>query len=159
MTAQAQAKAPSKMERAKALYAEVFSKGYDLEGKSQRKVFTERAMAEIGLTKNGANTYFQNLSNANRGQALYKYNKAAPKSTPPAEADNDGLPPTVNVPSRNDVEHAEQQVAGVIADLTHRWKVQNEAGVIVNSFTSRDKARKYVEMGNNLTIIDSKASA
>lgn len=69
----------TKMDQAKVIYDEVYgNKDYDLQGKSQRAVFIERAMDEAGLTDAGARSYLQNLRNVHvHGKSLYEYNKRA----------------------------------------------------------------------------------
>jgi len=145
-----EAKAPSKMDICKALYAEVFAPGYDLGGKSQRAVFIKRAQEEKGMTKNGANTYYQNISNATRGKGLYKYNKyvgkagskSEAKATPgaaPAEAGLD-LPGGPAV-TKTDVKNAELQAAKTATDLTLRWQLL-DGEEVVNSFATRNEAKK-----------------
>lgn len=149
----AEAKAPSKMDICKELYAEVFAKGYDLGGKSQRAVFIARAIAEKGMTKNGANTYYQNISNAQRGKGLYKYNKYVGKAgSKPAEAkapvagkaEEAGLDlPGTGAPvvSKADIKNAEEQATKTATDLTLRWQLLNGEEV-VNSFATRNEAKK-----------------
>ena len=73
----------SKMQLAQAIYDEVYGEGYDLDGKSPRAAFIERAKDEVCLTANGASTYHQNIRNAKvNGKGLYEYNKyhGKPKS-------------------------------------------------------------------------------
>lgn len=68
-----------KIDQAKALFDKIMDPKFVLpEGKSHRGLFMEQAMAEIGLSKSGANTYFQNLKNEAETGDRYKY---APKST------------------------------------------------------------------------------
>lgn len=50
----------TKMDQARDLYRQIVAKPAP-EGHTHRGVFMERAQAEIGLTKSGANTYFQKL--------------------------------------------------------------------------------------------------
>lgn len=72
-------KAPSKMELSRPLFNEIHAEGYVLsEGsKSARSEFVTRAQKELGLTKAGAATYFQNLSNEKAGKPLYGTKKKA----------------------------------------------------------------------------------
>lgn len=147
-------KAQSKMQRAKALYDEVFSAGYDLGGKSQRQVFKARAIAEIGMTDAGANTYFQNISNEKAGKGLYKYNKTEKKPGAEAPANTEG-----NMPGTSNKAPTKAQVAAAQADLTKRWQVQNPKGKLVNSFGTKKAAEEYAEAGpKGMKVIDSKAS-
>lgn len=163
-TATTEPKLPSKMERCKALYDEVFAPGYDLEGKSQRAVFIKRAIEELGMSKNGANTYYQNISNAKRGQPLYKYNRYEGKGSrtegeegkkPEAKEDTGlGLPP-VAAPTKSQVKAAESTAMGSARDLSQRWQLKNPEGVVVNSFSSRDKVKRaVVAAGEGFTWAD-----
>lgn len=158
----AEAKAPSKMDLCAKLYEEVFAKGYDLEGKSQRAVFIRRAIAELSMTKNGANTYYQNLSNAARGQGKYKYNKYVSKAGSKADAaekvgaGDAGLDlPGSGKPSKGQIAEAEKGLAKTTLDLTQRWQVLDGTEV-VNSFATRSAAKKAAVDG--LTWVDSQAS-
>ncbi len=151
-----EAKAPTKMELAKKLYDEIYGAGYDLEGKSQRQVFIARAQAEIGLTKAGANTYFQNLSNEARGQGRYKYNtyEAKPKAEGTAGGSEADLPGS-KAPTKAAVRKAEAQVT---ADLTKRWVVWNtKKDMAVNSFGTKKAADEYAAQVKGLEVRDSKA--
>lgn len=74
-TATAQ-KEPTKMELAKGLYGRVTAKAAP-EGSSHRGIFIEMAMQEIGLSKAGANTYFQNLKSEAAGEGRYPYSPAS----------------------------------------------------------------------------------
>ena len=118
----------SKMQLAIQLYNEIFAPGYKLDGKTQRAVFIERAITEIEMTKNGASTYYQNISNkVNKGMKLYHYNK----------------------PTKKTVDKAEKQAVETAAQLEqHRWYVVNEAGEEVNSFESRNKAQVFAKDNN-----------
>lgn len=84
-------KAPTGMDIAKTIYAEVTAQGYVLpEGiKSVRQAFIQRAISEGGLTKNGASTYYQNLQNAANGKKLYSYTPKK-KTAVAAEVPNAG---------------------------------------------------------------------
>lgn len=154
-------KAKSKMAECKELYDEVFAKGYDLGGKSQRAVFIARAQAEKGMTKSGANTYYQNLSNAARGKPLYKYNKyvgkAGSKSSEAPKNDAEaGLDlPGATSPTKASIKAAELQAGKTTADLTQRWQVLDD-GEVVNSFSTRNAAKKAATGG--LTWVDSQAA-
>lgn len=70
-------KEPSKMERARALYVSLKADGVVIpEGSSIRKEFISKAQVAIadggiGLTKNGAITYYNNLQNEAKGKPLY----------------------------------------------------------------------------------------
>lgn len=72
-------KEPTKMDRARALFKSLKADGVVIpEGSSVRKEFISRGIAEVGLTKNGAITYYNNLQNEAAGKALYiKPKKAA----------------------------------------------------------------------------------
>ncbi len=50
----------TKMDQARDLYREIVAKAAP-EGSTHRGIFMDRAQVEIGLTKSGANTYFQKL--------------------------------------------------------------------------------------------------
>lgn len=70
-------KAPSKMDKARALYNSLKDPAYVVpEGSSVRKEFISKASVPvadggIGLTKNGAITYYNNLQNEAKGKPLY----------------------------------------------------------------------------------------
>lgn len=123
-------KQTSKMQQAIVLFNEINTRGYQLNGKTQRAVFIERAMQEVGLSKNGAATYFQNISNkVNKGMKLYHYNKPAKKVT------------------KSTVKAAEEQVLLALPLLEkHRWMAIDENGVEVNSFTVRSKAQEFAKV-------------
>lgn len=73
-------KAPSKMDKARDLYNKLKADDFTVpEGSSIRKEFISAAQANIGLTKNGAITYYNNLQNEAKGKPLYI--KPAPKAT------------------------------------------------------------------------------
>lgn len=73
-------KAPSKMDKARELFLKLKDADYTIpEGSSIRKEFISAAIANIGLTKNGAITYYNNLQNEAKGKPLYI--KPAPKAT------------------------------------------------------------------------------
>lgn len=73
-------KAPSKMDKARELYVKLKDADYTVpEGSSIRKEFISAAIANIGLTKNGAITYYNNLQNEAKGKPLYI--KPAAKAT------------------------------------------------------------------------------
>lgn len=73
-------KAPSKMDKARELFLKLKEDGYVVpEGSSIRKEFISAAIANIGLTKNGAITYYNNLQNEAKGKPLYI--KPAAKAT------------------------------------------------------------------------------
>lgn len=158
------AKEPTKMDRAKILFAEVFSRDYELNGDSQRKVFIARSQAEIGLSKAGANTYFQNLSNQSRGKSLYEYNKYAGKGAAKPEAaeggDAGGLPGQATKPTKAAVAAAEKKTVVTAVDLGKRWQIQNPKGVAVNSFGTKKAAEEYVAQVPKLklNVVDTKAS-
>lgn len=147
-------KAPSKMAKCEALYNEVFKPGYDLGGKSQRAVFIKRAMEELEMTKNGANTYYQNLSNAARGKGKYKYNKYVGKAGSKSEAKGqaepkgeDGLDlPGGATIGKSDVELAEAAALKTAADLSKRWQVLDDDKVVA-SYDTRNAAKKAATGG------------
>lgn len=127
----------SKMAQARVIFLEIFAKGYDLKGKTQRSVFIERCGLEVRCPKTGevncskhcAGTYYQNLSNEiHKGQKLYKYNKATPKKA-----------------SKADVKAAEAQVLLMLPHLAkERWMVL-DGEVEVNNFKSREEAKIFAK--------------
>lgn len=123
-------KAPSKMSRAIKLYEEIHTPGYKLDGKTQRAVFIERSQKECDLTKNGAGTYYQNISdNKNHGKGLYHRNKPAKKK-----------------PTKADVKSAEASVLLALPHLeAHRWMAINDQGVEVHNFKTRGEAQNYAK--------------
>ena len=150
------AKEPSKMELARKLFQEIYTKGFDLGGKSQRQVFITRAQSEVGLTKAGANTYFQNLSNEAKTGELYKYNRYEAKPKADAAPDTGAQLPG-SAPNKAAVKSAERQV---VADLTKRWQIRNtKKSTIVNSFGTKKAAEEYASQVKGLEVIDSKAKA
>lgn len=67
-----QPKPPTKMDLAKTLYAELTAETAVIpEGSSIRKEFIRRGQDEIGLTRAGAITYYNNLQTHARGGSLY----------------------------------------------------------------------------------------
>lgn len=67
-----EAKAPSKMFLARELLKKI--QGEELpEGTSVRQAFIARGQSEIGLTKSGAITYYNNLKSEAAGKALYPH--------------------------------------------------------------------------------------
>lgn len=81
-------KAPTKMERAAPIFKEVMAMTEEqLGGKTHRRVFMDRALAELDMKPAGANTYFQNLKNESNGEGRYKYTPASqtPANAAPAE--------------------------------------------------------------------------
>ena len=130
-------KAVSKMQLAKAIYSQIFTRGYQLNGKSQRAVFIERCIAEVGMTKHGASTYYQNISNqVNKGMKLYAYNKPAKKTT------------------KKEVAAAEQAALLMLPHLEkQRWMVVDENGVEVNCFKSRQQAQEFAKV-NEMKWLD-----
>lgn len=97
---------PTKMDKAKVLYAGLKDGSIALiEGKSARATFITQAQeADIGMTKAGAATYWQNLESAAKGGKLYphtaakKKDEAKPADAAPAE-------------TLKDQEHAEEVAA------------------------------------------------
>ena len=145
-------KAPSKMALARALRAEIYAAGYDLDGKSQRQVFIARAQAEIGMTEAGANTYFQNLSNEAAGRGLYRYNVSEKK---PGAADPEAnLPGQQKAPTKAEVKDLEKKVV----DLSKRYLVQDKRKRPVNSFGTMKAAQAFAAATEGLTAVDTKAS-
>lgn len=80
---------PSKMDKAKALFAGLADGTVPLaEGKSARATFIAQAQeAEIGMTKAGAATYWQNLTSAAKGGKLYPHTAAKKKTDAPTTGD------------------------------------------------------------------------
>lgn len=108
----------NKVAIARQVFAAVSAPDYDLgEVKSVRQAFISQAMSAADLTKHGASTYWQNLSNEARGKGLYKYNKVAKKA--------------VEVEVQVEVQATEQ----------HRWMVVGENNKEIASFESRAKAQ------------------
>lgn len=162
MTAATEQKPVTKMAQATKIFQEVYSKNYDLKGKSQRQCFIARAIDEIGMSKAGANTYFQNLSNKAKGEPLYKYNKYESKKGPEetkADAESELPGTTAKKPTRGKVKEAETQVAkGVQVDLTKRYQIKNGRGEVVNSFATKAPAEKYAAQSDKLSVLDTKAA-
>lgn len=74
-------KAETKMERAAPIYHEIMAMTEaQLGGKTRRRLFMDRAIAELDMKQAGANTYFQNLKNEAEGKGRYAY---APASQAP----------------------------------------------------------------------------
>lgn len=68
----------NKMQIARDVFAQVTAEGADLgEQKSARQAFIAMVMEQADMSKNGAGTYWQNLSNEQKGMGLYKYHKKA----------------------------------------------------------------------------------
>lgn len=127
-------KAPSKMQLARKIYDQIFTRGYNLNGKTQRAAFIERCIAEIGMTKNGASTYYQNISNqVNKGMKLYAYNKSTSKSKKKV--------------TKAEVVQAEQRILLALPHLNQeRWMVVNDGGQEVHCFASRNKAQEFAKV-------------
>lgn len=127
-------KAPSKMQLARKIYDQIFTRGYNLNGKTQRSVFIERCIDEIGMTKNGASTYYQNISNqVNKGMKLYAYNKSTSKSKKKV--------------TKAEVVQAEQRILLALPHLNQeRWMVVNDGGQEVHCFASRNKAQEFAKV-------------
>ena len=150
--------APSKMQRCGELYNEIFTRGYDLKGKSQRACFIERAQAEIGMTKAGAATYFQNLSNKNKGEDLYKYNnKKKPTTGEVKGKEEQTSTTTVQANAAADAEQTKgpaekkpvQQDGERQAEPgVHRWMVMNAAEEEIDSFPTRAQAKSAAAEDN-----------
>ena len=108
------------------LYTTVYAEDFDLQGKTARSVFIEKAMAEIGMTKAGASTYHQNIRNKIvNGKGLYEYNKTATK--------------TDEVIVEAEKAPAVEEVKAYVPE--HRWTVMMD-GKVVDSFPSRAKAQE-----------------
>lgn len=133
-----EAKAPTKMDLARPLFNEIYAKGYKLsEGcKSQRAEFIKRGQAELGLTKNGAATYFQNLTNESRGEPTYKYG-----SKKKADVDTASTSTAAGAAAANQAADANSGEATTEIGV-HRWMTVNAAGEEINSYGSREKAKK-----------------
>lgn len=81
--------APSKMDLCKPLFSGLKDGSIALiEGKSARATFISKAVDDLGLTKNGAATYWQNLTSLDKGGKLYPHTAAKKKTdaTTPADA-------------------------------------------------------------------------
>lgn len=130
-------KEPTKMDLVRPIFKEIYSQGYKLsEGcKSQRAEFIKRAMAEAGMTKNGAATYFQNLTNESRGEPTYKYGKKKAEGQT-TEGANQALS-AANANSAGQATEENENAPGV-----HRWMTVNAAGEEIGSYVSRDKAKR-----------------
>lgn len=74
-----QAKPESKMSKARALYQQLVEEGAP-EGRSIRQEFIARSQVEVGLTKSGAITYYNNLNNEAKGKPLYQYINRKPST-------------------------------------------------------------------------------
>lgn len=139
-----QAKSTSKAELAKAIFDELHQDDADLDGLSIRACFIKRAMAETGLTKNGASTYYQNFMNEARGKKRYSYTPSRKKAADAqAEAGAD-LPTT-----KQDILDAEAAVQQTI-DTNLRWHIINENGDVVGAYSSRTKARNELKDGQSI---------
>lgn len=126
MTAQAKV---TKMDLARKLYKEIFTRGYDLKGKTQRATFMERADKELGLSKHCAGTYYQNLTNEANGKPLYKYNKTYPKKST----------------TKADVKTMTDQLLALTHQAAERWYCVNVEGVEVHNFKTRGEAQKFAK--------------
>lgn len=158
-TTTTEAAAPNKMQRCAELYKEIFTRGYDLKGKSQRSNFIERAQAEVGMTKAGAATYFQNLSNKNKGEDLYKYNNKKKTNTNEEVKGKEEQTNTTTVQA-NAAANAEENKGPVDekpvqrdgerqAEVgTHRWIVMNAAEEEIDSFPTRAQAKAAASADN-----------
>ena len=148
----------SKMQLAQAIYDEVYGEGYDLDGKSPRAAFIERAKDEVGLTANGASTYHQNIRNAKvNGIGLYEYNKyhgkpkseSKPKESKVEETKEDVkteevVEDQVQEPQVEETEQVEETKAET-EEKSYRWYTVDENGDFVKSFESRAKAQAYAK--------------
>jgi len=86
----AQEKTLTKMERAAPIFKEVMAMTEaQLAGKTPRRVFMDRAIAELDMKAAGANTYFQNLKNEAGGEGRYKYTPASQTPATPAVTTGD----------------------------------------------------------------------
>lgn len=147
--AQAPAAAPaepmSKMAHSRILFAEIYAPGYKLKmegAKSQRSEFVKRAMAEFGATKNGAATYFQNLSNEAKGEPLYKYTPKK-KTTAAGTQQAEGQLQQTTEQAGQAADQNNSASEGAIGEF--RWTVSNEAGEEVASFPIRKTAIEYAK--------------
>jgi len=127
----------TKMSLGRVLFKEIFTPGYDLKGKTQRAEFIERGMKEHAFTKHGAGTYFQNLTNAAKGEPLYKYNKAKPKAKT----------------TKADVAAMEAQLLLTHQVAEERWMTVNAEGQHVSSFKTRSEAQEFAKV-NGLKVAD-----
>lgn len=125
------AKKVSKMDTARVLFKEIFTRGYDLKGKSQRAVFIDRAMKEQGLSKHCAGTYYQNLTNEANGQPLYKYNKNKPKKA--AEV------------TKDQAAEMTEQLLALTHQASERWYCVNAEGLEVHNFKTRTEAQNFAK--------------
>lgn len=109
---------PSKMDKSKVLYAGLKDGSIPLmEGKSARATFIAKAQEEdIGATKAGAATYWQNLESAAKGGKLYphtaakKKDEAKPADAAPTDEKAEAEAPAEEAPAgevkdENDVSH------------------------------------------------------
>ncbi len=125
---EAAAPAPSKMDKAKTLFAGLNDNSIPvLEGKSARATFITKAQEpEIGMTKSGAATYWQNLTSAAKGGKLYPHTGSKKKAAD-AKADDktddkgEAAPAGESAEERLKAEeHAEEVAAnGNDEDLSH----------------------------------------
>lgn len=80
-------KAETKMSRARTLLHAIIGAPIP-EGSTARKEFIARAQSEIGLSKAGAITYYNNLNNELKGKPLYQYGaKKATETTAQTETE------------------------------------------------------------------------
>lgn len=114
-----------KIDQCREIYKAVFTRGYDLQGKSQRKAFIERSMTELGISLHCAGTYYQNLSNEANGQPLYKYNK--------------------NPPKKADAAKALEQLLETAEVAQERWFCVNAEGLEVSNFKTRSEAQAFAK--------------
>ncbi|MNE00901.1 hypothetical protein D3C80_933250 [compost metagenome] len=119
----------TKMDRARKLFKEIFTRGYDLKGKTQRATFMERADKELGLSKHCAGTYYQNLTNEANGKPLYKYNKTKPKKAA----------------TKAEVAEMTEQLLALTHQAAERWYVTNAEGIEVHNFKTRGEAQKFAK--------------
>lgn len=121
----------TKMDQCREIYKRVWTRGFALNGKTQRGAFIELVVKELGASKHLAGTYYQNLSNQAAGQPLYKYNKNKPK---------------VKQVTKQAVADLEQ---AMLLALPHqpkeRWMVIDN-GVEVHNFSSRAKAQEFAKV-------------
>lgn len=112
---------PSKMDKAKPLFFGLKDGSIALdEGKSARATFIARAqLPEIGMTKNGAATYWQNLVSLDKGGKLYPHTStkkteaakpadaapAAETKEEPAGSAAEEVAPAADVKDEDDVSH------------------------------------------------------
>jgi len=130
-------------------------KNEDGEG-SLRKRYMARVIAELGMSKPGASTYYYNELEQDRGGYKYKHNKNSTDRKNAAEAAKkeatETQAPTVEAPvQQDDVE-------------VHRWQVVlKDTRELVESFTGRKAAQDFNKdqkaAGKQTVMIDGNKAA